>query len=43
MKFAEITSLCRAACQRWPMQDLPVVIESIGDDNYQAAIRFLAG
>jgi len=25
------------------MQDLPVVIESIGDDNYQAAIRFLAG
>jgi len=24
------------------MQNLPVVIESIGDDNYQAAIRFLA-
>jgi len=37
-----MTTRC-AACQRWPMENVPVVIEPVGDGNYQAAVQFLAG
>lgn len=42
IRFSCKTVRC-AACQRWPMKNLPVVIEPVGDNNYQVADQFLAG